>query len=115
MSWAEVVYRIAMRLITSGYGLPLVFGTIFVASLWVVTRKMSSNDTRDLILGIANSRFWAILGWALFLAASVLYRIAFRFQKQSYERQFKTMEEVKNKALELQSKLPLEIKNPEEK
>ena len=49
MGWAEASYRVVLKLITTGHGIPVIVGVFTLGLAWVITHKLDSKDTKDLI------------------------------------------------------------------
>lgn len=107
MGWAEAVYRIVLKFITTGHGIPVILGLFTLGLAWIITHKLESKDTRELIQWMVERPFWTWLGWAPFLLTSVLFRVVYVMQRNGYEGQMKIVEGTKNRALALHEKLPL--------
>ena len=107
MGWAEACYRIVLKFITTGHGIPVIVGVFTLGLAWIVTHKLNSGDTKILIQWLVERPFWTWLGWVLFVLMSLLFRVVFIMQRNAYERQLKLVEETKNRALALHEKLPL--------
>ena len=79
-----VLRHIVNRAFNDGYALVLLFGLIFLGSLWIVVQKLDSKDLNDLIDGALRS--WIpVLGWLLFFVGSVIYLTVFRWTKTRFE------------------------------
>ena len=56
----------------------LLGGAIFLGSLWIVAGRLDSRDLKDLLSGLLGA-WLPVLGWLLFIGASIIYLLAFRW------------------------------------
>lgn len=107
MGMWEAVFNIVSLLITSGYGLALIFVLLFVGTVYSIFGGMDSSDKRGALLDILGWPLFSISGWVAAILFALGARYFLKIQKESYELQIKALRQTKEEALTLQEKLPL--------
>jgi hypothetical protein len=89
--------------ITSGYALPFLIAVALCVCLWLVARGLESKDLKELILGLSEHFCASVVGWILFVVASVVYFLLLIFVRRQYEAEIERQRVLIEKLLPHQS------------
>ena len=93
-------------LVTSGFGMPLVFGGLFIAWSWVMFGRMDSVEIKEVLMELLESRFIAMAGWAVAIMVTGGAWQVIKFLRRIYERQ---LDELRKTIDRLEKTTPSEL------
>src|ERR1700693_3377548 len=93
----DVLRQIVNNAFTSGHGIVVIGGGIFLVSLWIVVGKLESKDLKDLLVGVLGSCI--ILGWLLFFAGSIIYILVIRWKDARHEAEIERQRKIIDRLL----------------
>jgi hypothetical protein len=101
-------------LVTSGYGMSVLLLGSLVTIVWIIFGNMSSSDQKEALLFILGSKVVAVGGWVVAVATIALARYLLNFQAKSFRMEYERLKSVKDDALRIQEKLPLDMNKDRE-
>jgi hypothetical protein len=110
--WARTAKYVIARIIDNGLGGLLIFGSVIVATVAVMSYGMSSADRKAVMLAVLGWPFFGILGWLAAFGVLLVCMYSHRSRERTHEGEMNRVAEVKNKAV--QAALPFELTSSEE-
>lgn len=109
LGWAECLLWVLSLLITSGYGLAVIFVGGLVALAYVVFGGMDSGHKKEALLSLLGWPGFGLAGWVVAVVTVLVARRMLQIQERAFEGRISEARKAKEEALSLQQDLRLEL------